>query len=638
MDKINFNISELDENELAELVAYHNRCYWELGEPEIDDSCYDELTRALAVFNPRHPLLTAVYAPGVATLGKVRHPSPMLSLDKAYSLEEVMAWARKYARSNDELLLVEPKYDGISARYDGKVLSTRGDGVEGEDISDKLPLLELEAPGYRGVLDRPARGEIIIRKDDFANIYPNIRKKGGGTYKNSRNAVAGIMGLRDAAPMIQQGARLTLADYDLISRKVTLAELPSQWETLVLEMEALPYPLDGIVVKLADGDYAAGLGNTAHHPRGALAFKFSNIRRESRLLDVEWSFGKKNLTPVALISPVEIGGTTIKRASLHNVQNVIDLDLHIGDTVTVERAGDVIPHIVSAVPGADRKPCIITHCPNTECGAELVRVGPELCCPNPGCSETMLRRLAAAVKSIGIENLGEPTIRRMMNTCHVRTLHDIFRLTKADILKLEGFAGKSADNLLKEIASCRTVADYQLLASLNIPHVGINMAKVIFAAHTWDEVRKMSCEDFAGIDGVGPERAAALRRELDEQSAFLDELLQAVQVTDSAGGAAVPTVCFTGKMPEKRSYYEALAVQHGMEPVNQVTEKLSMLVTAGSRENSSKTVKALKSGIPVVPLDEWLASLELPAAADEKKTAVHPEPENDGESQLTFGF
>ena len=305
MDTQNFIAGHLTLPELVELIEYHNRRYWELGEPEIPDTRYDELMRALAKLAPDHELLTRVYAPAVAGSGKVRHTVPMLSLDKAYSLEEVMKWANKYARTPDELLLVEPKYDGISAGYDGRILSTRGDGEYGENITAKLPLVELETTGYKGPIDRPVRGELVIRDDDFRTLYSHIRKKGGGTYKNSRNAVAGIMGLKEIAEMLAQGAKITLVDYNMVSFRVKLSELEAKWPELLAELEALPYPQDGVVLKLADRDYEASLGNTAHHPRGQIAFKFSGVRRESRVRAVEWSFGKNCLTPVAEIDPVE---------------------------------------------------------------------------------------------------------------------------------------------------------------------------------------------------------------------------------------------------------------------------------------------------------------------------------------------
>ena len=226
------NIANAAVPELEALIRHHDRCYWELGEPEIDDASYDELVRALAALDPANPLLELVAAPKVESAGKVRHATPMLSLDKAYSLEEVQSWAAKFRRSPEEPLLVEPKYDGISVNYDGRILSTRGDGETGEDVTDKLPLVELEAPGYRGRLDRPARGELLIRSDDFRELYPHIRKKDGGTYKNPRNAVAGIMGLKDISLMLAQRAKLTLVDYSLVSFEVRASELAEKWEEL----------------------------------------------------------------------------------------------------------------------------------------------------------------------------------------------------------------------------------------------------------------------------------------------------------------------------------------------------------------------------------------------------------------------
>ena len=608
MDWINFNLDELSGAELAQLLEYHNRRYWELGEPEISDARYDQIVEALRRVDPENELLDRVYAPAVASGGKVRHAEPMLSLDKAYSLEAVIDWAQKYARSETELLLVQPKYDGISAKYDGHVLVTRGDGEYGEDVTDKLPLIELEAPGYVGPLDRPARGEVIIRDDDFATLYSRIRKKDGNVYKNSRNAVAGIMGLKDIAEMVAQHAKLTLVDYSLVSRSVTLAELPEQWEKLKLELAGLPYPQDGIVIKLADTEYCRQLGHTAHHPRGEIAYKFTNIRRESTLLDVEWSFGKNCLTPVAILSPVEISGTTIKRATLHNVQNILDMDVQIGDQVVVERAGDVIPYIVESHPGAERRSALITNCPG--CGAELVRRGPELACPNPDCTETHLQRLLAAVRNLGIERLGEPTLRKLMDLCHVRQVVDLFHLTESDILKLDGFAAKSAANLVAEIQKARNIEEYRLLAALNIAGIGPNIAKLILAQFPLEKLRSATEAELAGISGIGPERAAALVNSLREQEDYLDELLAAVKIVraDTEAGDK-PTVCFTGKMPEKRSYYENLARAAGFEPVGEANSTLSLLVADDPAGDSSKLRNARKFGIRIVSLEDFLREL-----------------------------
>jgi len=607
-------LEKLTVGQLAAQIEYHNRKYWEEAEPEISDEEYDALVRRLTELAPDHPLLQAVNAPLVAGSGKVVHREPMLSLDKAYSLEEVVAWAAKFVRSEQEGFLVQPKYDGISASWSGGILATRGDGETGENITDKVPLIELEHPSGIQPLAQfkgSARGEIVIRSDDFRTLYPKIMNRNGRPYKNSRNAAAGIMGLKDISLMLLQHAKLTLVDYSLHSWKTDWKNFRTDWQELVDRIEQLPYPMDGIVIKLADSEYSRSLGNTAHHPRGQIAFKFSGVRRQSKLLDVEWSFGKTALTPVAEIEPVEITGTTIRHVSLHNLQNILDRDIRIGDTVTVERAGDVIPYIVESTPGEERRSCVIEKCPS--CGAALVQDLPELRCVNPECPETRLMRLLAAVKNIGIERLGEPNLRRMRAVLGVRTLKDIFRLTVPDLLRLEGFQELSANNLYQEIQSAKTVPDYQLLASLNIKGIGPNIAKSILKTHTLQELEVMTKEQLAELEGIGPERAVSIETELRERKGEIDELLECLAVvqtkSDPAEGSR-PTVCFTGKMPEKRSYYENMARLNGYESADSVTSTLSLLVTAEADASSSKAVKAAKLGVKTMTLSDWLKSLK----------------------------
>ena len=614
-DWINFDISKLNEQGLIKLIMHHNESYWENGTLEISDERYDELIRALEKINPDHSLVIAINAPTVASEGKVRHASPMLSLDKAYSFEDIDSWAKKNKRSENELYLIEPKYDGISANYADNILATRGNGEVGENISAKLPLIELETSNYTGPVDRAVRGEILIRNDDFRNLYSRINKKNGGKYKNSRNAVGGIMGLLDISDMLRQGAKLTLVDYEMISYSVEYLMLEKRWPELVEKIEKLPYPMDGIVIKLADEIYGKKLGNTAHHPRGQIAFKFSGMRKESLLKEVQWSFGKNCLTPVAEIEPVEIGGVTIRHASLHNAQNIIDKDIQIGDRVIIERAGDVIPYIVSALPGEDRKNALIDICPN--CTMSLVRKGPELCCPNPDCSATCLKLLTAAVKNIGIDRLGEPNIQKMMTHLGVMTLKDIFDLKLPDILQLEGFKAKSAGNLYREIATARNVTDYQFLAALNVPNVGTNIAKKIMNEYTLDELRGMTDEEMESIDTIGPERAKALHGQLFEQSSFIDELIAALRIKQSKGqgGEALPTICFSGKMPEKRSYYESMAEQNGYEATSAVTKELSLLVALDPGAGGGKLNKAKNLGVEIIALNDWLKKAKVPEDA-----------------------
>ena len=608
MDTQNYNLDTISVDELAALLAHHNRLYWEQNAPEISDAEFDRIYERLRELAPDHPALNELHTPDVGGRGKVKHSVPMLSLDKAYTLESLIEWAEKYARTPDELLLVEPKYDGISARFDGNIMVTRGNGEFGEDITDKVPLVELESPGYIGPLDRPARGELLIREDDFATIYRNIRKKDGSFYKNSRNAVAGIVGLKDISAMLFQGAKITLADYRLYSFKVKLSDLAAEWDSLKEKLANLPYPQDGIVLKFADEKFRNSLGNTSHPPRGERAYKFTYIRKRTKLVGVEWSFGKKCLTPVALLEPVEISGTTIKRASLHNVQNILELGVMTGDDVVVERAGDVIPYIAEVIPGSDRKSPLIDECPS--CGAKLVQIGPELVCTGTECPETSLQRLSAAVRNLGIERLGEPTLRQLMEKCGVKRLSQLFALTAKDVLQLDGFAQKSASNLINEIQKARNVNDYQLLASLNIPHIGLNMARQMLQEFTLDELRSMTEEQFSDLNGIGPERAKALVEQFSVQKEYLDELLAAVTLKRGNGSVDRQTVCFTGKMPEKRSYYERLAAEKGYAAVDSVTKELSVLVAADPSASGGKLDKARKLSIKIISLDEFLSDAQ----------------------------
>ena len=598
-------------DELALTIRQAFESYWE-GHPEISDTQYDALVRQLREAAPDHPLLEEVGAPQVAALGDVQLAAPMISLDKVYSLQELLAWAKGFARNDrDELLLIQPKYDGISCRYDGKTLVTRGKGETGQNISDKLALIELETADYTGPVDRPARGELLIRPDRFEKLRNVIRSRGNTVYRNTRNVLTGFMMLKNSREIEQvllgmkmSGGFLSLVDYGRYSFEVPLSKLETEWQALTERIGALPYPMDGIVVKFADGEFRESLGSTAHHPRGEMAFKFVNAQSSSVLEKVEWSFGKNCLTPVAAIRPVELGGTTIRRATLHNARHIQELDLQIGDTVVVERAGDVIPHIVSRTPGAERQSAMITHCPG--CGTELVWKGPELTCPNPECFETLLCRLSAAVLALDIDNLGDATLRQIMKQYRVRSVRGLFDLSRSELARLERFGEKSAANLFESLQQARKCEDFRLLAALNIPNVGVNVAKLLLKEYTFAQLRELPEEELGNIRGIGPERAAALRRTFTEEKAFIDDLLEAVDLRNSTGSPAAPTVCFTGKMPEKRSFYESLAKEYGMEPVDQVTESLSLLVATDPAEKSTKLERAAKWGTEIISADEFL--------------------------------
>ena len=628
-NKINSDFSSMTDNDYLTMIngwtedflileiEKHNRLYWELNSPEISDEKYDILLNRLHDINPRHPLLEFVGGLKQSEMGEINDSeNSMISLEKTYYFKDapkgkknLMKWLEELSRSNDELFLIQPKYDGISARFKNGILATRGQDTADQNISDKVPLIELESDNYKGKLDRDVRGEIVIRNDDFETIYSNIQKNDGSRYKNQRNAVAGILSLKDISVLKKQGAKLTLVDYSLISFSVKFSLFEQKWLQILEKIEALPYPMDGIVVKLADLNYRDSLGYTAHHPRGQIAFKFSGMRKSSSLIDVEWSFGKNNLTPVGRIEPVEIGGVTISNVTLHNIGMVEKNDWQIGDLLTIERAGEVIPHVVSSEKGVTRKPFIISDCP--ACSNKLIRNDKELLCVNPDCPGTYLQKFLASVKSFEIEELGEPTLKKIISDLNVKTIPQLFELKVNDLLKLDGFKIKSATNLFKSIQSARKTTDYQILASLNIDGVGQNVAKKILTRYRLEEVRKLSLEQLLQLEQIGPVLSENIYKSLKEKSSLLDEIITRVEFTDfkeSSNSINRKTICFTGKMPEKRDYYEKIAIERGFLPVDDVNKELSLLVVADLNSESSKSQKAKKYNVNVVDLNQWLKS------------------------------
>jgi DNA ligase (NAD+) len=720
------------EKQLANEIRKHNKLYWENNIPEISDEEYDELIQQLEEINPNNPVLHEVGSAGVASLGKINIDEPMISLEKTYFFKDapkgkksLLKWASEIMRNRNEVFLIEPKYDGISAIYSNGILATRGQGTEEENVTDKVPLIELESINYTGQLNRPVRGEIIIRNDDFKNIYSKIKKGDGTPYKNSRNAVGGIMGLKDITNIKEQGAKLTLVDFNMVSYSVKYQNIEKKWESLLEKIESLPYPMDGIVIKLADKKYRESLGYTAHHPRGQIAFKFSGVRKKAELVDVVWSFGKNCLTPVGKIEPVEIGGVTITNVTLHNIAMVQENDWRIGDVITIERAGDVIPHIVASEPGKTRKYFIIDKCPS--CNHKLIVNNKELRCLNPDCFEIKLQRLLAAVKNIGIEELGEPNIRKMMKILSVKSLNDIFKLSMTDIFQLEGFKEKSTKNLYDNIQSAKKTTDFQLLAALNIEGIGQTLSKKILKDYTLSEIKKMSILQLSFIPEIGIETSQKLYNDLAKKTDIINELLEILDIAETKKNKEphklicfdietnklkknikhyenliklhnfnrvkavqlnselhLPTnlqvlvttknknsntkiilktkennipimspdeweyslpetaegkkfiekksICFTGKMPEKRSYYEDIAESRGFKAVNKVNKDLDLLVAADPDGSSSKIKKAKNSKIKVISLEEWLSN----NAKDDKKDSK--EDSGQDEQDLLPGF
>jgi len=589
------------EKELERLIEKYDKSFWESDEPEISDEEYHLLTKELRDINPSHPLLTKIHTPLIKSNNKIKHKYPMLSLDKVYSIEELIEWAEKVKRNNDEYFLIENKFDGWSVEIDNGGMSTRGDGFEGDDISDKMIYVKLidGSPVSNIVYEH---GELVMLKSDFEKCKTYIFRKNGDQYKTSRTILTGLLAddkVRDDVSRI-----LTFLPFQYKQIKIKFSELESlDWDYLIQERKSADYPIDGLVLKLADEEYAKSLGSTSHHVRSAMALKFTNPTGTTVLRDIRWSIGKHKITPVGIVDPVEIGGVIVDSPNLHNYKYIIDNDIHIGDTLIVERCGDIIPDVQKVIPGNDRLPIYLEQCP--ACYHDVEFRDPEIVCTNAECPGKHLKRLMDSVIRIGIERLGEPTLEKLISM-GVTNLIDIFNLTKEDIILLDGFAETSSENLFNEIQKVKRegVFEWQILSSLNIKGVGDRMSKMILENMSLEELRATSTTYLKDIKGVGFITAHSIYCGLLDNREYIDSLLEILPIKGKEN--KVKTICFTGKMPETRSYYEELASNNGYEPVSKVTKDLSLLVCMDTNSNSGKTKKAKQYGIKIMSLEEWI--------------------------------
>lgn len=588
------------------LINYHDELYWDQNNPEISDVEYDKLVEDLRILDPNSHILKKVHSIPVTLSSKVKHAFPMLSLDKVYTIEELLKWCNKVARNENEEFLIQPKLDGCSAELSNSILGTRGDGYEGEDITNKLPIIKTKSSeGYieeYNNLDY-VRGEIVLSKSEFETFKDRLLRKGGQQYKTVRNACSGILNRDDLD--ISLGRVLTLVPFDLISRKLKLSELREMdWNNEITIIQGLDYPTDGIVIKLANTEYSKSLGNTSHHPRGELALKFTNPTGTTVLRSVDWSSGKRKLTPIGKVDPVEIGGVIVSNVNLHNYNYILDNNIYLLDTLVIERCGDIIPDVKEVIPGLYRQSIEISNCPY--CGSVIIHKAPEVYCVNDNCIGKHIQMLSDSVVRIGIERLGEPTLAKLIDK-GFDTLIKILNLTTTDILSLDGFAKTSSSNLFNEIQKVAKggVYEWQILASLNIKDVGVRMSKIILENIKLQQLRNIPMDELETIAGVGVERSQRIFYGLEEASDYINELLTILPIKEKVKMES-KTICFTGKMPEKRAYYEALAKDYGYEPTKSATKSLSILVCMDPNSNSGKLKNAMKNGTEIISVQEFM--------------------------------
>ena len=646
--------------ELRRLIEHHNYRYHVLDDPEIPDAAYDTLFDELKEIEEAHPELVTldsptqrVGAPPSDKFRKVEHLLPMGSLDKVTTEEAVEKWVEdvrnRVDRADDLAFVLEPKIDGlaISLLYEDGVLTrgaTRGDGRRGEDVTVNLRTIDAIPLALLG--DDPptrieVRGEVYMPLSGFNALNERLVDEGKKPTPNPRNAAAGS--LRQKNPEITRQMPLSFWAYG--AGYVEGVEFVSHWETLqwlrghgfptnpyaervesVDEAVArclawehkrveLDYEIDGIVIKVDSLAQQRELGSLHERPRWARAFKWAPMTAVTRLNKIMIRVGRTGaLNPWAVLEPVEVGGVTVSRATLHNEEDINRKGIREGDDVIVQRAGDVIPQVVGPA-GAHRKGTkpfkMPTHCPL--CGVEIVKPEGEAMhrCPNRACPSRGLETLINWVEGpADIDGVGEQTIRVLWDEGLVRSLPDLYRLTKEQLLELDGFGEISAQNAIDGIAASKDVSFSRVLLGLNITGIGWVLAQNL-ARHFGDVDRLTAAtqEEVAAVEGFGADRAEiAVEWFADEQNRALVEELRGLGLNFALGEDERPregpltgsTYVITGTL-ESMSREEASAAleELGAKVTSSVSAKTTGLIV-GEEPGASKTSKAAKAGTPIL--------------------------------------
>jgi DNA ligase (NAD+) len=651
---------------LRAAIRAHDYRYYVLDHPTISDAEYDRLFDELVRLERQYPQLVTPDSPTqrvagapLAAFPAVDHMAPMLSLESVTSADAIRRFderIRSSVRREALRYVLEPKFDGLSLEvvYRDGVLqraSTRGDGERGEGVTENVKTIRSLPIRLRGGSPPrllAVRGEAIMRRDDFRDLNARLERQRQPPFANPRNAAAGS--IRQLDPRVTAGRRLDVFFYDILhlERGPVLADgmaalrALSRWglhsspyargcsniddvfryhREMQRRRDSLAYEIDGIVVKVADLSVRRRLQTTARHPRWAIAYKFAARQAETVIEDIVVQVGRTGvLTPVARVRPVQVGGVTVTRATLHNREEIARKDLRVGDVVRVIRAGDVIPEIVGrvAVAGASRhRPFAMpTRCP--ECRGSIVRDGPVDRCPNGLACPAQFKRTIqhfGSREALDIRGLGPETVNALVSQRLLHSVADLFTLKRDDLLKVDRFAHVSATNLLKAIDKARHPPLWRFLHALGIPGVGAQSARDL-AEHfeTLDRIASADETALTTVPGIGSiaarEIAAFFRRAVNrrviESCRRRGVEVVGTRITAERGRlrrSATPlsgkTVVFTGGLESMtREDAEARARALGARTARTVSRDTA-LVVVGSHPGS-KYAKARALGIPVV--------------------------------------
>ncbi len=664
------NVKEQIE-QLRNNLREHNYRYYVLANPVISDYEFDQKLKQLQHLEEQYPEYFDANSPtqrvgGMVTKNfkTVTHDFRMYSLDNSYSLEDLLDWEKRIKKliDGDIQYTCELKYDGasISITYEhGKLLRavTRGDGIQGDDVTANIKTIRsvplvLNGSDYPERFD--ARGEIIIPLADFIKMNEEREDIGEEPYKNPRNTAAGSLKLQDSAEVARRPLDCLIYALEGNNLPVTTQfeslEKARQWgfkvpteAKLANSMEEvkayidywdvhrhdLPYETDGVVIKVNNLHQQEELGYTAKAPRWAMAYKFKAERVATRLEKITYQVGRTGaITPVANLTPVELAGTVVKRASLHNADQIKKLDVREGDTVFVEKGGEIIPKIIgvdiSKRPQNSQPTVYISHCP--ECYTQLIRREGEAqhYCPNTyGCPPQIIGRIQHFIsrKAMDIDGLGDETVAQLVNQRLISNYADLYSLKKEELLPLERMAEKSVDNLLKGIEASKKIPFERVLFALGIRHVGETVAKKL-ARHykSIDALQAASVEELVNVDEIGEIIAQSvvdffsnpINREIIERLRKYGVQLQ-ISEEELAGQTTIlqgKTFVVSGVFHTvSRTQLKKIIEDNGGKVASSISKKTSYVI-AGDNMGPSKKTKAESLEIPIITEDEFLQMVE----------------------------
>ena len=669
------DLTALDYNDLVDLLQFHEWKYAVKNDPVITDFEYDQLFDQLKTLEATQKITIRSDSPTQrissdlsSDFPSVEHLTPMLSLGNSYNKEDLIDFDKQIKRllflkeEEDVSYFVEPKFDGgsIALVYKDDMLvraATRGNGTEGNEMTQNakaMPSIPLKAAFSKyGIHTVELRGEALIRKDEFEKLNLERSKNDQQLFANPRNAATGGLRMKDANEtrdrkievfifqlayaidkdgnnlmdqvgsqqksiqlLSELGFKVPHDVAGLCKNILEVNDFVIKWEE---EREAYPYEIDGMVLKVDDFELQEKAGFTQHHPRWAIAFKFSAKQAITELLDVEYQVGRTGaITPVAKVAPVGLAGVTISSISLHNEDFILQKDLHYGDQVVIERAGDVIPYIVKSLPekrtGLEKKIFFPKVCPSShqDENTTLVRDENEAAwrCPSPTCSDQHLQKITFHVSKVAmdIDGFGKSYVEKFIELGWIKDISDVYNLDYNAISNQEGFGEKSANNIEKAINKAKQNPLHKVLHGLSIHHLGKKASKLL-AEQIADiyELQNWTLENYTEIKDIGPvvaEKVIAffkeesnidLIRRMESYGVNIKQTEEDRPVAVSADAAFIgKTILFTGTLQTMgRKVAQELAVKHGAKNISAVSSNLNILVAGEKAGSKLKKAQAL---------------------------------------------